>query len=220
MKLTDLFEKQYYDGEPLETGGTSISGKAAPAIRALYGDLIDDGDKVLDYGAGKYGRNSDYLRARDIKVYAYDPFNFNVEEGGWDEGEIAKHLPKGERFDVAFTCFVLNVVPHHVEVQVIRDTEKRAKRVIHITRNQDVYDLAKRGLISKNRTIWPFFLEEFWTKKKPPQVEDITDELIQRFCEFGFETSKGFQRIPRLEDHGYKLVRKTSGVKTYIKDKR
>lgn len=224
MKLTELFEKQYYDGAPPEKGGTSIASKgevrAAPAIRALYGTLINDGDTVLDYGAGKYYRNSDYLRDKGLKVFAYDPFNFTNETEGWENGDVAKRVPRGEKFDVAFTCFVLNVVPHHVEEQIIKDIERKAKRIIHITRNEDVRDLAKQGLLSQNKVIWGFFLKHFWTKKREPKVEDITDDVIDKFCKFGFETSRGFQRIPDLEEHGYKLVRKTGGFKVYSKDKR
>jgi len=221
MKLFDLFEKQYYDGEPLEKGGTSIASKgdirAAPAIRSLYGDLINDGDTVLDYGAGKYYRNADYLRDKGLEVFAYDPFNFTNETDGWDAGDVAKRVPKGKKFDVAFTCYVLNVVPFHVEQEIIRDIERKAKRVLHIVRNQDVYDLAKNGLLSQNKTIWAFFLEHFWTKKEPPKPEQVTDKLIERFCKFGFETSRGFQRIPKLEEHGYKLIQKTHGFKVYSK---
>lgn len=223
MKLVDIFEKQYYDGQPLERGGTSIASKgdvrAAPAIRSLYDDgLIKEGDAVLDYGAGKYGRNSNYLRSKGVKVFAMDPFNFNTESSGWNQGEVAKVVPKGEKFDVAFTCFVLNVVPHHVEQQIIKHMERRAKRIIHITRNQDVYDLAKQGLLKQSGVIWEFFLEHVWHKKTPPKPEQITDGLIRKLCEFGFETPRGFQRIPDIE--GYDLIKKTSGYKVYMKDKR
>ena len=36
----------------------------------------------MDFGAGKFGRNADFLRANGIKCYAYDPYNgTNVD--GW-----------------------------------------------------------------------------------------------------------------------------------------
>jgi len=58
----------YYDGPPLESGGTSITGRAVPYIRALIGSL-PEGSRILDYGAGKMARNADFLRAAGYKVF-------------------------------------------------------------------------------------------------------------------------------------------------------
>jgi hypothetical protein len=53
---------RFYAGKPLETGGTSIAGGAAPPIKFLFAKgYIKPGMKVLDFGAGKYARNADFL---------------------------------------------------------------------------------------------------------------------------------------------------------------
>lgn len=69
MNLRELLEDKYYTGKPLESGGTSITGGAAPALKALVGKVFKRGMKVLDYGAGKYARNADYLRGEGIDTY-------------------------------------------------------------------------------------------------------------------------------------------------------
>ena len=85
MNLRELLEDKYYTGKPLESGGTSITGGAAPALKALVGKVFKRGMKVLDYGAGKYARNADYLRGEGIDTFAFDPFNGNAEQSeGWE----------------------------------------------------------------------------------------------------------------------------------------
>lgn len=215
MKLFEL-KNLYYAGEPLETGGTSIAGKgggAAPGVKWLRIQL-KNGDVVLDYGAGKFARNADYLRSEGFKTYAYDPFNFNGK-AGWEPGEVSSKLPS-KKFDAAFSCYVLNVVPQHVEAKIISAIEALGKRVIHITRGTDVSDMVKSALARRDKVVWPFFLEHFWEGKQEPTAADITPELIAKLCKFGVQTSKGFQRIPALEDYGYILV-KSGSYKVYVK---
>ena len=118
MLLRELFEaKRKYTGEPLEAGGTSIAGNAAPPIRALFeaGHLSG---KVMDFGAGKYARNANYLREKGVKVYAYDPFNGDPNGDGWNT--TTTKLPPAGKFDAVFTSYVLNVVPEHIEDQIIQ----------------------------------------------------------------------------------------------------
>lgn len=213
MLLAEL-KQRYYTGVPLESGGTSIPGSAAPAVKWLVDSGLVEGT-VLDYGAGKYARNADFLRDRGFKTYAFDPFNFNGKEG-WEQGAVSSILPK-KKFDVAFSCFVLNVVPKKLEAEIIATTEGLAKKTIHITRNRDIFDMVKRALHKQDRTVWPFFVEHFWKGKDEPTITDLTDDLIEDFCKHGVQTIKGFQRIPVLEQYGYELVRNTSGFKIYIK---
>jgi len=52
----DESEGPKYEGPALEKGGTSIAGKAAPAVREMLGTQVKAGMKVLDYGAGSFGR--------------------------------------------------------------------------------------------------------------------------------------------------------------------
>lgn len=131
-ELLQLLEDKYYTGKPLESGGTSIAGSAAPALKALVGKVFKPGMKVLDYGAGKYARNADHLRKDGIETFAYDPFNGNAEAAeGWDEGKISKSISLkvngGKKFDAGFSCFVLNVVPKNVEQDIIKEFFRASK---------------------------------------------------------------------------------------------
>lgn len=213
-----LSELLYYKGEPLESGGTSMQAGAAPAMRSLYPDTIKDGMTVLDFGAGKYARNADFFRAHGLKTYAFDPFNSNAAPGeGWDKGKIANAVSLkvngGKKFDVAFTCFVLNVVPKHVEEDILKDIAKLGKKLIHVTRNMDVFDMVKAALLKKDKFVYPFFVKEF----KGKDGEEPSDETILKFCQFGVQTSRGFQRIPDLKPYGYDLIKSAHGYKIYVK---
>jgi len=217
MKSTEFItEKRTYTGEPLETGGTSISGAAAPALRDLFNKgEIKAGMTVLDYGAGKSGRNANFLRENGVKCFAYDPFNgTNVD--GWKG--VSDTLPSGT-FDVGFTAYVLNVVPEHIEDQLISDVDKASKRQFHITRNRDIYDTVKRALQRKDKLVGDFFLTHFADDEQKRMYEEGTlpNDVIIAFCEFGVQTSKGFQRIPFLANKGFTLVRKTNVAKVYKK---
>lgn len=209
--------KRTYTGDPLETGGTSIAGGAAPAIKGLFkAGHIKPGDKVLDYGAGKYARNANFLRENGCDVYAYDPFN-GTDADGW-EG-VSSKIPN-EKFDVVFTSFVLNVVPEHIEKDITSTcTSLTSGHEFHITRNMDIFSTVKRALLKKDKIVGPFFLNNFADENEKQMYEEgtLTDEIILDFCHHGVQTSRGFQRIPTLEDNGYKLIRKTSGFKVYEK---
>lgn len=212
-----VYESQYYTGQPLETGGTSTNFNApAPAIKDLIKkSIIKPNHTVLDYGAGKYGRNANFLRNQNIKTYAYDPFN-GYSDDGWNE--VAKSLPK-QQFDVGFSSFVLNVVPKHIEDNIVADLESRAKTVVHIVRNSDVFNSVKKALLKKDKTVWSFFEKEFVPVCDCYENDEITDELVRKFTQFGVQTSRGFQRIPNLEDSGYTLAKGSlsSPYKVYIK---
>jgi len=218
MKLEQIFEaRRVYKGKPLETGGTSIQGKAAPALRDLYKKgVFKEGDVILDYGAGKYGRNANFLREEGFKVYAYDPFNGKAVDGY--EG-VSNKLPKGTKFDVAFTSFVLNVVPDKIENTIIKEIKRFSKKQFHITRNMDIFDSVKKALGRKDKLVSNFFLDEFANSQEEGayNTDKLTDKMILAFCEFGVQTSKGFQRIPFLDDKGFKQIRKTASYKVFEK---
>ena len=186
----------YYDGPPLEGGGTSIPKGMSPGIKHLVDSgIIKKGQKICDYGAGKYGANANPLRELGIKVYAYDPFN-GSDADGW-KGTTTK-LPK-EKFDICFTSYVLNVVPEREERSIIAKCKKLAPVNYHVVRNFDIYSDVKKALLSE------------------PSLKDISKEDIIKFCIFGTQTSKGFQRIPMLERKGGEIVVEKSGWKLYGK---
>jgi hypothetical protein len=204
MKLKDL---KVYQGEPLEEGGTSISAGVAPAVRHLFlQNDITDGMKVLDYGAGKTGRNAKWLRDRGVKVYTYDPYH-GTDCDGW-EG-VSNKLPD-DTFDVGLSCFVLNVVPDNVEDEILKNMHGLAKRNIHVTRNKDIFTSFKKALERKDPTVTEFFEKEFGGG-------DLSDDNIMDFAMHGSKTSRGFQRIPKLENKGYNIDKSTEGYKIYSK---
>lgn len=205
----------YYTGEPLETGQTSTNFPVAPAIIWMEkNNIIQQGTTVLDYGAGKYARNSNYLRSNNIKTYAYDPFN-GENTNGWSG--VSSTLPNN-KFDTVFSSFVLNVVPKHIEEQIIKDCESRGNSIIHIVRNTDIKTTVKNALLKKDKLVWDFF-NNYFLKDCNLKNTEINDEIIDLFCKYGVQTSKGFQRVCYLEEYGYEMIRGSysSSYKIYAK---
>lgn len=217
MLIRELTEStRIYSGDPLEKGGTSIKGQgAAPVIKNLASKGTFQGKTVLDYGAGKYGRNAEAIRETDAKVFAYDPFHGSGSDG-WNG--VASSLPQ-ENFDIAFTSYVLNVVPEKTEDQILRDVESHSSIMFHITRNMDIFQSVKKALTRKDAIVGNFFLEQFANENEKESYENGTldDETIMEFCKHGVQTSRGFQRIPELENKGYDLKQNTVGYKLYTK---
>lgn len=208
--------RRSYTGQPLETGGTSIKGQgAAPPIKWLYskGHITND-MKVLDYGAGKFGRNSDWLREQGLEVYAYDPFN-GTDSNGWEGVSTIKPT---DTFDVAFSSYVLNVVPEHIENDIIKEMRQLSKHTVHVTRNMDIYDTVVKALSRGDKLVTEFFKKEYADAVLIDKLEndELTKDDVVDFCHFGVQTTRGFQRIPVLEDKGYRLIRKANGYKIYI----
>lgn len=213
--------KRRYKGPAIEKGKTSIGGGAAPAVKWLAKQgVFQPGMKVLDWGAGKVARNADYLRNMGCKVYAYDPFNA-TSGNGWEMGSVTDKKPRPQRFDVGFSSFVLNVVPEHVEDEILRDMGRYTDVMFHIVRNQDIYQMAYNALTgaTNNPRIVNFFLNEFADDEEKAAWEagDVYEEDILAFCQFGFESGKDkFQRIPSdLEEKGYRILKETSGYTIY-----
>lgn len=172
---------------------------------------------ILDYGAGKFARHAFYLRDKGYKVYAYDPFN-GSDVDGYTEG-TSNQLPK-EQFEIVFTAFVLNVVPSHVEDEILKAVKTYARKEFHITRNMDIFDTVKKNLKNERpNLIKDFFLQEFANKEEGNALKggEISDETILEFCVFGVQTPRGFQRIPELKEKGYTLKKKTGGWKLYTR---
>lgn len=215
MKLLEILEeKRRYGGDPLESGGTSIAGGAAPAIKGLFQKGAFTDAVVLDYGAGKYARNANFLRENGIKVYAYDPYNGSPSGDGWNETTTKKPTSK---FDVGFTSFVLNVVPENVEKGIIQDLRGLCSQSYHITRNKDIFVSVKKALLRGDPTVTNFFMNNFADEDEAAMLEqgELPDQVIQEFCEHGVQTSRGFQRIPTTEEFGFSLIKNTSNFKVY-----
>lgn len=209
FKNLKRIRNDFYDGPPLESGGTSIPGKgASPGIRFLYDKgHFKNCKMILDYGAGKYARNADYLREQGFQVYAYDPYNgSNVD--GFEMGNVSNELPDG-RFDCGFSSFVLNVVPFYIEESIVNELKRYARKTFHITRNKDIFDMVVNA-VERNEPIVMEFYNDDYRGNTPPSLTDIYD-----FCCYGIATSRGFQRIPTTSVLGYNLINATSGFKIY-----
>lgn len=214
MKVNDLQKstrRRRYDGPPIEKGGTSIKGsstKASPGLQWLIrqGAFAGAG-AILDYGAGKYGRNSMALRKLlGVRVYSYDPFNGKQGANGWEK--VATTLPSRLKFNVGFSTFVLNVVPEYVEKQIIQRVGSRCESSFHIVRD-DIFLHIKNALLRGDKLVSAFFLDEFATPNETQLYEagQLPDSTIMEFCQFGTVTNHGFQRMCTPEDFGLRLLK-------------
>ncbi len=206
-----------YEGPAIEKGQTSIRGGGAPAVKWIFqkGHIVP-GMRVLDWGAGREGRNSRWLREQGVEVFAYDPF-WGSGEDGWGDS-VAGTPPAETDFDVAFSAFVLNVVPESVEDDIIQKTQQYAKQTFHVTRAEDVLVPALRTLIKKigkpNTFIIDFFLNEFANEEEAAAFEEGTLDpaVVEEFAAHGFPTGKDqFQRIPMLEGKGWSKLKHVKG---------
>ena len=126
----------------------------APAIKWLNKHVFSitnpEALDILDYGAGRYCRNAEYLRSCGFRVYAYDPYH-----GEWKvdpyKGETPALMPPFGQFDVVFTCFVLNIIESETEVkEVLRAcSHHTGMRTYHITRNKDLLKLGTEEEVRK-----------------------------------------------------------------------
>lgn len=206
-----------YEGPlPSSSENTSIRGNAAPGVRELLGSIIQPGMTVWDMGAGKYARNADFLRENGVEVYASEPKSGTGD--GWAMGTVAqgKNPPPGVRFDVGFTCYVLNVVPRSDERDIVNNLNKHCDVALHITRNRDVVKQVRNSLASQKAAFMDWLDKWFFPGDSVALAEweetgELSKDSIERLACFGIPTTAGFQRLPFPT--GLKQVRKTSGWK-------
>ena len=211
MKLADVYrlieaQGPTYQGPPLEKGGTSISaqGKPAPGIDLLVGKgILKPGIKILDYGAGKYARNAKYLIQKGMDVVAVDKFNHNEQNGVLPDEAI-----DSQHFDVAFTSYVLNVIPESVEDEILQKLDSIADVQCHITRGNDLLEFLAQSQERKGYT-YKWIIENVSglddeTKRFSEGIAEKED--LMKLAHFGFATPRGFQRLPDLEEKGYNLT--------------
>lgn len=198
----------YYEGPPLENGGTSIAGKESPSARFLFENgYIKSGQTVLDYGAGKIDRNGKYFREQGCKVYSYDPHN-GTDVDGWKA--VSNAFPKGS-FDVAFSSYVLNVVPHYEEQKIIKRLSAISDKQLYVIRDDILYFL-KKSLLKKPTKNTPAMLDFFYNEFGGTTLDE---DSIKAFGKFGVRTSCGFQRIPSLDEYGMTRIKGLSDYKVY-----
>ncbi len=205
-----MTKRANYQGEAKEKGGTALAKTAppSPAIKWLVEKgHIKAGMKVLDYGAGN-GRNAEYLRnVIGCRVYAFDPNNANTKGSGYKPGNVTSKKPRG-RFDVAFSCYVLNVVRVKDERAICKALESFSDTVFHVVRPEhELVDMADNALRyrerynSPNKFIYDWYHKRFWQTGGYPSACESTcpvcaTDRVFDFCHYGFPTGKDkFQRL-------------------------
>jgi hypothetical protein len=200
-----LFKDFLLEVQKYSSAATSIKGKEVAALVKLFSKgFFKPNGTALDYGAGKYGRNAEYLRAQGIRTFAYDKFNGSGVDG-W-EG-VSSTLPTGATFDTGFTSYVLNVVPVSIEAEIINDLESRVSgKVFHITRGTDITQTILRVITGKSRNshMMDFIESEYPEIFAKISAGDANKDLANELAYLGVVTAKdSFQRIPDLSRYGY-----------------
>ncbi len=178
---------------PTQSKMTSIVGGVTRGVVDLFNKGLLHGS-ILDYGSGRCDRNGAYLRNKGLFVYSYDPF-WGVAENGY-EG-VSDRLPN-DSFDVGFSSYVINVVNEQEEDDIIREMNDRCQIQYHIVRNKDV-----------EKMIQMKFYKDKVNNKEKIEIKDL--------ARHGIETTRGFQRVPYLENKGFELIHKEYGFKIYKK---
>jgi hypothetical protein len=214
IKLKDILKeiesaaRKVYDGPPINSKETSRMGDTVSGISMLYNAGKFSGT-IIDYGCGRIARNTEFLRSKGLKVYAYDPFWGNSTNGY----EGISNVKPDDTFDVGFTSYVLNVVRVSDEKEILNWIGSHCKQQYHITRNKDIITMITDNLTaSGNNIVKKFFVEWFGG-----DLNNIKPEIINEFSIYGTATNRGFQRIPMLEDYGYSLLKASFGYKIYEK---
>lgn len=106
--------KQEYDSKK-----TSIAQISAPYTNKRYAPLFHAGDRVLDYGGGRYDLAKDYMALKGVRVDIYDPYWRTAEHNKAVLTKFRKKAP-----DVIVCANVLNVIK---EDSIVADVVKKIK---------------------------------------------------------------------------------------------
>jgi hypothetical protein len=221
LKLKLILEEGDHYSGPSDSKMTSISGDVAKPITWLQSTGQfgrPDSTTIIDYGCGKAARNAAHLRTLGYKVYSYDLY-WGVE--GVDPYSAISNVLPNDSFDVGFTSYVINVVTIPEQTSILSWMKSHCDRTFHVTRNKDITAMIILGMKKNNSMVIDFFTNEFGGNTE--DVERIQNgekspELIQimnDFAKFGLKTSRGFQRIPFLEEYGFTLMKQSTGYKIY-----
>lgn len=209
IKLKELLvnEVGVYTGATMSKN-TSIDGKEVAAIVALrrIGKIYG---RVIDYGCGKVDRNGRYLRGVGLTVYSYDPY-WGTSVDGY---ENISNVLSNDHFDVGYTSYVFNVISEVEQSKILAYMDSHCDHQYHVVRNMDVYKMVVNALERGDKLVSDFYFNEF----KGAKLDIGNEDVMMAFAKFGTNTVKGFQRIPYLEEYGYKLLAKRGGYKIYGK---
>lgn len=127
MEAATKLEAGKASGGVLRPDATRIRNTPTAYTKSLAGlqqrvgkTFIEHSPRVLDFGCG-FGRGTAVLEGKFPDVSAYDPYP--VEE--WKLASPLYHdiesLRKGEKFDIVFAIYVLNVLPPRDRKTAVRD---------------------------------------------------------------------------------------------------
>lgn len=135
--------KQEYDSKK-----TSIAQISAPYTNKRYAPLFHAGDRVLDYGGGRYDLAKNYMATKDVMVDIYDPYWRTAEH---NKSVLAKFRKKAP--DVIVCANVLNVIK---EDSIVADV---VKNIRHLAGKNtivifSVFERDKTGIGTKTTMGW------------------------------------------------------------------
>lgn len=201
IKLKELIMKEaIYTGE-IDSKMTSMpTNSPAPSLVKLSKTWPKEA-VIIDYGCGQTARNAMFLRKEGFKkVYSFDPRWGTPNVNGFSG--ITSDRPDNKKFDIGFTSFVVNVVIVNDEIEILNWMNSHCKDEYHIVRCYDIKREIKTYLKKKNTKIIDFFKKEGFDMNQP-----LTDEFVEQLASYGYKTSKGFQRVPHLDETKYTMYR-------------
>lgn len=92
-----------------DSADTSLAQISAPYTK--YPNLFHYGDRVLDYGGGKYDLAKEFMADKGVNVYVFDPFNRTPAHNKSVLAKFKKNKP-----DVIVCANVLNVIMENIYV--------------------------------------------------------------------------------------------------------
>lgn len=102
---------------------TSINSNKLPAIYKMV--QFHPGDVVLDFGGGKFDNAVNYLKAKDVTLLVYDPYNRSAEHND----EVIRILREHGGADAAVNSNVLNVIKEpEARETVLRNIKRLTKK--------------------------------------------------------------------------------------------
>ncbi|MFA6092746.1 MAG: methyltransferase domain-containing protein [Elusimicrobiota bacterium] len=144
--------------------------RTKPSVPTRLAEPLLSGE-ILDYGAG-LGKDTEYLKAKGLRVSAYDPFYF------------PKKPAQKKRFDWVLLNYVLNVIVSPADrVQVLKDIRGRLTpggRLLVAVRGE-------KKLASSRKKYWRPEGDGWVTSRKTFQKGYTQEELKERLAESGFK---------------------------------
>lgn len=207
--------------DKMKNPGSAINVTVVPYIETLLTRATGP-VYVFDFGAGQYARHANHLRALfgdQVRVYAYDKYKANGKDP-WRDGGVSNELPAGQRFDLVFSTYVLNVMTDEQEDRELAKAESLGGWQVHVVRDDLRSEIRRWLRDGKHPQVVDWFLNEFATPEEQQEFYDtegyISKETLTEFVCFGYPTANGFQRQPNLEPKGYHYEADLSSPNSWV----